>query len=76
MFQQGATNSIYVAALRSQEILAVIFPNQIPVGRIKYKVEQSLDTIDQQMQAMYQQTPASSPMRPAQAPAPKINDLF
>lgn len=76
MFQQGTTNSIYVAALRSQEILAIIFPNQIPVGRIKYRVEQSLDVVDQQMQAMYQQTPASSPMRPAQAPAPKINDLF
>lgn len=76
MFQQGQAYSIYMAALSTQEVLAVIFSNQLTVGRIKYKLEQSLDAIDQQMQNMYQQTPKLPPMRPAQAPAPKINDLF
>lgn len=76
MFQQGQTYSIYMAALSSQEVLAVIFSNQLTVGRIKYKLDQSLDAIDQQMQSMYQQSTKLPPMRPSQAPAPKINDLF
>lgn len=76
MFQQGHQYSVYMAALSTQEVLAVIFSNQVAVGRIKYKLEQSLDAIDQQMQTMYQQTALLPPMRPAQPPAPKLNDLF
>ncbi|HEY9856671.1 MAG TPA: roadblock/LC7 domain-containing protein [Stenomitos sp.] len=76
MFQQGHSSSIYMVALSSQDVLGVIFPNQITVGRIKYKLDQVVGPVDQQLQVMYQQSPTTSPIRPAQAPAPKINDLF
>lgn len=76
MFQQGQTSSIYMVALGNQDLMAVLFPNQITVGKIKYKLEQAMDPIDKQLAVMYQQTPTTSPIRPAQAPAPKINDLF
>jgi predicted regulator of Ras-like GTPase activity (Roadblock/LC7/MglB family) len=76
MFQQGQNNSLYMVALETQDTLAIIFPNQVTVGRIKYRLEQSLSAIDQQVLTMYRQTPSASPIRPAQAPVPKINDLF
>lgn len=75
MFQQGANQSIFMFALESHDILAVVFPNTITVGKIKYKTEQVLDTVNAQIQAMYSSAP-SSPLRAGQAPAPKINDLF
>lgn len=76
MFQQGQQCSIYMVAINAQDLLAMIFPNSLTVGRIKFKLEQALDGIEAQLAIMYQQTPTSSPIRPAQAPAPKINDLF
>lgn len=76
MFQQGQSSSIYMVAVNAQDLLAVIFPNSITVGRIRFKLDSALDPIESQLNTMYQQTPASSPIRPAQAPAPKINDLF
>lgn len=76
MFQQGQTSSIYMVALSNQDVLAVIFPNQITVGRIKYKLDQVVEPVDHQLKTMYLQSPASSPIRPAQVPVPKIDDLF
>lgn len=75
MFQQGANQSIFMFALESQDILAVVFPNTITVGKIKYKVEQILDVLNSQVLSMYNNAP-SAPLRAGQAPAPKINDLF
>ncbi|HBN07650.1 MAG TPA: hypothetical protein DD435_03035 [Cyanobacteria bacterium UBA8530] len=76
MFQQGTNHSIFMAALsNTQNILATIFPNAITVGRIKYKCLQVLDTLEEQMKAMYSSTP-ESPFRKAAAAEPKINDLF
>lgn len=75
MFQQGVNNSIFMSALGTQDILALIFPNAVTVGRIKYKCQQVLDLLDSQMKAMYTNTP-ESPFRKAAAAEPKINDLF
>jgi len=75
MFQQGANQSIFMFSLDSHDILALVFPNAITVGKIKFKVEQILDTLNAQVQAMYNSAP-SAPLRASQAPAPKINDLF
>ncbi|MGE5707826.1 MAG: roadblock/LC7 domain-containing protein [Bacteroidota bacterium] len=75
MFQQGISNSIFMSALGTQDILALIFPNAVTVGRIKYKCQQVLDILDGQMKAMYSSTP-ESPFRKAAVAEPKINDLF
>jgi predicted regulator of Ras-like GTPase activity (Roadblock/LC7/MglB family) len=75
MFQQGINHSIFMAALGTQDILALIFPNSVTVGRIKYKCLQVLEILDTQMKAMYSSTP-ESPFRKAAAAEPKINDLF
>ena len=75
MFQQGTNQSIFMFALESHDIVAVVFPNTITVGKIKYRVEQILGMLNSQIQALYNSAP-SSPLRAGQAPAPKINDLF
>lgn len=75
MFQQGTNQSIFMFALDSHDILALVFPNAITVGKIKYKVEQVLDTLNSQVEAMYNSAPAA-PLRAGQVPTPKINDLF
>jgi predicted regulator of Ras-like GTPase activity (Roadblock/LC7/MglB family) len=75
MFQQGLSRSVYMACLSTSDVLAVLFPNTITVGRVKYRLEQSLDAIDQHIQKMYQshQSPVQRQATPA---APKLNDLF
>lgn len=75
MFQQGTNHSIFMAALGTNDILALIFPNTVTVGRIKFKCQQVLEMLDTQMKAMYSNTP-ESPFRKAAAAEPKINDLF
>lgn len=75
MFQQGTQFSLFIAALNTQDVVAVIFPNSVTVGKIKYKVMQVIDTLDSQMKAMYANTP-ESPFRKPPTSQPKINDLF
>lgn len=75
MFQQGHGQSLFMESLESTDVLAVVFGNQIPVGKIKFKVEQVLEVLNRQLAAMYHHTPAS-PFRAAPQAAPKINDLF
>lgn len=75
MFQQGTQFSLFMASLNTQDVVAVIFPNAVTVGKIKYKVLQVLDTLDSQMKAMYANTP-ESPFRKPPTAQPKINDLF
>ncbi len=75
MFQQGSSQSIFMFALDSHDIVAIVFPNTITVGKIKYKVEQILDSLNNQIETLYNSAP-SSPLRAGQALAPKIDDLF
>lgn len=75
MFQQGKQSSIFIASLDTGDLISVIFPNQVPVGKVKFKVEQILPTLNDQMRTMYGATP-EAPFRAAPAPAPKLNELF
>ncbi len=75
MFQQGQSSSIYMAQLVTHDLIAVIFSNAITVGKIKFRVDQMLDTLNQQMQAMYNSTP-EAPFRAAPSAGPKLSDLF
>jgi predicted regulator of Ras-like GTPase activity (Roadblock/LC7/MglB family) len=75
MFQQGLARSVYMTCLTTTDVLAILFPNTITVGRIKYRLDQSLDAIDLHIQKMYQ-TPQSPMQRSTTPAAPKLNDLF
>jgi predicted regulator of Ras-like GTPase activity (Roadblock/LC7/MglB family) len=76
MFQQGKQSSIFMALLNTGDLISVIFSNQITIGKIKFKVDQILETLNEQMQAMYNSTP-ETPFKPASpSAAPKLNDLF
>ena len=75
MFQQGLSRSVYMTCLSTSDVLAILFPNTVTVGRVKYRLEQTLDAIDQHIQKMYQTH--HSPVQRSTAPAaPKLNDLF
>ena len=75
MFQQGKQSSIYMAAIGTGDLIAVIFSNQINIGKIKFKVDQVLDTVTDQMLHMYNNTP-ETPFKAAPATGPKLNELF
>lgn len=75
MFQQGKQSSIYMAALDTGDLISVIFSNQITIGKIKFKVEQMLPLINEQMQSMYNSSP-ETPFKAAPTSTPKLNDLF
>lgn len=75
MFQQGQNSSIFMAQLGTHDLIAVIFSNQVNIGKIKFKVEQVLETLNQQMQAMYNSTP-EAPFKAAPSGGPKLSDLF
>lgn len=75
MFQQGKQSSIYMASIGTGDLLAIIFSNQVNIGKIKFKVDQVLDTVTDQMLTMYGTTP-EIPFRAAPATGPKLNELF
>jgi predicted regulator of Ras-like GTPase activity (Roadblock/LC7/MglB family) len=75
MFQQGTQSSLFMMALGTNDMVAVIFPNSITVGKIKYKCLQVAELLDSQMKAMYANTP-DAPFRKPPTAQPKINDLF
>ncbi len=75
MFQQGKQSSIFMAALDTGDLISVIFSNQITIGKIKFKVEQMLPLINEQLQTMYN-TSSDAPFKAAPSATPKLNDLF
>ena len=75
MFQQGKQSSVYMALLDTGDLISVIFSNQITIGKIKFKVEQVLPVINEQLHAMYSST-TDTPFKAAPSAAPKLNDLF
>lgn len=75
MFQQGKQSSIFMAALDTGDLISVIFSNQITIGKIKFKVEQMLPLLNEQMQLMYNSSP-DAPFKAAPSTTPKLNDLF
>lgn len=75
MFQQGKQSSIYMASIGTGDLLAIIFSNQVNIGKIKFKVDQVLDTVTEQMLTMYGTTP-EIPFKASPATGPKLNELF
>jgi predicted regulator of Ras-like GTPase activity (Roadblock/LC7/MglB family) len=53
MFQQGKTESIFIVALDTTDIVAVVFGSQVTVGLVKYKALQALDRLNPQMRSLY-----------------------
>lgn len=53
MFQQGGNESIYVQALDTTDVVAVVFGQNVTVGMVKFKVNQMLDRFNSQMRALY-----------------------
>jgi predicted regulator of Ras-like GTPase activity (Roadblock/LC7/MglB family) len=75
MFQQGRQSSLYMALVGAADLLAVVFPNEITMGKIKFQVEQAMPAIEEALGAMYKASP-TNPFRSAPQAAPKIQDLF
>ncbi|MEB3299142.1 MAG: roadblock/LC7 domain-containing protein [Candidatus Sericytochromatia bacterium] len=75
MFQQGRQASLYMSLVGSGDLLLVVFPNEITMGKIKFQVDQALPDLEQALGAMYKASP-TTPFRAAPQAAPKIQDLF
>ncbi|MFN3428315.1 MAG: roadblock/LC7 domain-containing protein [Candidatus Sericytochromatia bacterium] len=53
MFQQGKTESIFVVALDTTDIIAVVFGESVTVGLVKFKTLQALERINAQVRSLY-----------------------
>lgn len=53
LFQQGKTESVFVMALETTDIVAVVFGEQVTVGMVKFKTQQALDRLNGQIKALY-----------------------
>ncbi|MNS62339.1 Roadblock/LC7 domain protein [compost metagenome] len=53
MFQQGKTESIFVVALDTTDIIAVVFGEAVTVGLVKFKTLQALERINAQVRSLY-----------------------
>ena len=53
MFQQGKTESIFVVALDTTDIVAVVFGESVTVGLVKFKTLQALERINAQVRSLY-----------------------
>jgi predicted regulator of Ras-like GTPase activity (Roadblock/LC7/MglB family) len=53
MFQQGKTESLFVVALDTTDILAVVFGENVTVGLVKFKTNQALERINAQVRSLY-----------------------
>jgi predicted regulator of Ras-like GTPase activity (Roadblock/LC7/MglB family) len=53
MFQQGKTESLFVVALDTTDILAVVFGENVTVGLVKFKTLQALERINAQVRSLY-----------------------
>lgn len=71
MFQQGKGESVFVVALDTTDIVALVFGNHVTVGLVKYKAFAALDRLNPQMRALYtDQKPSLSQLGSA------IDNLF
>ena len=75
MFQQGKQSSLFMALVGQADLLAVVFPNDITIGKIRFQVDESMPAVEEALAAMYKASP-TNPFRAAPQAAPKINDLF
>lgn len=53
MFQQGKTESLFVVALDTTDIVAVVFGEAVTVGLVKFKTLQALDRLNAQVRSLY-----------------------
>ena len=53
MFQQGKTESIFVVALDTTDVVAVVFGENVTVGLVKFKTLQALERINAQVRSLY-----------------------
>lgn len=53
MFQQGKTESLFVVALDTTDIVAVVFGENVTVGLVKFKTLQALERINAQVRSLY-----------------------
>jgi predicted regulator of Ras-like GTPase activity (Roadblock/LC7/MglB family) len=53
MFQQGKTESLFVVALDTTDIMAVVFGENVTVGLVKFKTMQALERINAQVRSLY-----------------------
>lgn len=53
LFQQGAKESLYIVALDTTDIVAVVFGEGVTVGLVKYKTEQLRERLNSEVQALY-----------------------
>lgn len=74
LYQQGQQQSLYIQAVGPQALLAVIFPSNVPIGKVKFNVEQLGGLLDSVFAGMQQ--PGAAPPKPAAPAVPPIKDLF
>jgi predicted regulator of Ras-like GTPase activity (Roadblock/LC7/MglB family) len=53
MFQQGKTESLFVVALDTTDIVAVVFGENVTVGLVKFKTLQALERVNAQVKSLY-----------------------
>ena len=52
MFQQGKTRNIYISALKTQDLLTVVFDESAMLGIVKLKTKQISDTLGDEIASM------------------------
>lgn len=52
MFQQGKTRNIYISALRTQDLLTVVFDESAMLGIVKLKTKQVSDSLSDEIASM------------------------